>query len=105
MGSKYSDDTSDDLVVLTLDGNETVECAVVGIFEAPNGREYIALLPNDGKDADTGQVYLYRYSETDTEEPEPILENIEEDDEFEIASDAFDEFLDVMEFNDVFTEE
>ena len=37
MGSSYKDDTSDDLVVLTLDGNETVECAVVGIFEASNG--------------------------------------------------------------------
>lgn len=105
MGSSYKDDTSDDLVVLTLDGNETVECAVVGIFEASNGMEYIALLPNDGADADTGEVYLYRYSETEGEEPEPILENILDDDEFEIASDAFDEFLDLMEFNDLFIEE
>ena len=63
------------------------------------------MLPIVGADADTGEVYLYRYCETEGEEPEPILENILDDDEFEIASDAFDEFLDLMEFNDLFIEE
>ena len=92
----------EDIVTLTLDGDETVNCSVIGIFEAANGMEYIALLPNDGADADSGQVYLYRYSETDDEEP--VLENIIDDDEFEIASDAFDEMLDNMEFDELVEE-
>ena len=41
-------------------------------------------------------VYLYRYSET--ADGEPILENIETDEEYEIVSDAFDEMLDEEEF-------
>ena len=43
-------------VTLTLDNDEELECAVLGIFEA-GGREYIALLPmeDDGEDS---QVYL-----------------------------------------------
>ncbi len=92
----------EDIVTLTLDGDETVNCSVIGIFEAANGMEYIALLPNEGEDADNGQVYLYRYSETDDEEP--VLENIIDDDEFELASDAFDEMLDNMEFDELVEE-
>ncbi len=92
----------EDIVTLTLDGDETVNCSVIGIFEAANGMEYIALLPNDGEDADSGEVYLYRYSETEDEEP--VLENIIDDDEFEVASEAFDEMLDSMEFDELVEE-
>ena len=43
-----------------------------------------------------GIVYLYRYIDRGEEEPE--LELIEENEEYEIASDGFDEWLDTMEF-------
>ena len=48
-------------VTLTLDDDSTIECGIVGIFDADN-REYIALLPLDenGKNSD-GEVFLYRY--------------------------------------------
>ena len=48
-------------VTLTLDNDEELECAVLGIFEA-DSRDYIALLPLDenGDDEDS-QVSLYRY--------------------------------------------
>ncbi len=92
----------EDIVTLTLDDDVTVDCSVVGIFEAANGLEYIALLPNEGEDADSGEVYLYRYSETEDEEP--VLENIIDDEEFEMASDAFDEMLDSMEFDELVEE-
>ena len=39
-----------------------------------------------------GEVYLYRYSET--EDGTPVLDNIVDDDEYEIVADAFDEMLD-----------
>ena len=79
-------------VELTLDNDEVVECAILTLFEA-GGKEYIALLPlNEDGETEDGDVYLYRYTEDANGEPE--LENIEDDDEYEIAADAFDEWLD-----------
>lgn len=92
----------EDIITLTLEDDTVVDCEVVGIFEA-NEREYIALLPTEGEDADSGQVYLYRYSETEDEQP--ILENIENEEELEIASDAFDEMLDAMQFDEILDDE
>ncbi|MBA4701194.1 MAG: DUF1292 domain-containing protein [Ruminococcus sp.] len=86
-------------VTLTLDNDEELECAVLTIFET-EGQEYIALLPlNEEGNNDDGQVFLYRYSETEEEEPQ--LENIEDDDEYERVADKFDEWLDSQEFEDL----
>ena len=74
-------------VTLTLDNDEVLECAVLTIYEA-GGRQYIALLPLDENGEEEGDVYIYRYIETDPENPD--LENIEDDEENEIAADAFD---------------
>lgn len=97
-GSDCGIDVSQPTVTLTLDDDTEVVCAVLTIFPAPNGNEYIALLPLDenGENQD-GEVYLYRYSET--EEGQPSLANIEEDEEYQIAADAFDEMLDSMQFD------
>lgn len=89
-------------VTLTLDNDETLECAVVGIFQAGE-RDYIALLPMEGPSAEAGEVYLYRYQET--ADGEPDLENIESDEEYEIVSDAFDELLDSMEYDELVDED
>lgn len=88
-------------VTLTLDDGTDLECVVLTIFEA-GGRDYIALLPTEGEDADTGEVYLYRYEEIDGE---PELANIEDDDEYEIVADAFDELLDEQEFDELVGED
>lgn len=55
-------------VTLTLDDDTEVECVVLTIFNAAE-REYIALLPVEGADSEEGEVYLYRYSETEDGEP------------------------------------
>lgn len=90
-------------VELTLDNDEVVECAILTLFEA-GGKEYIALLPlNEDGETEDGDVYLYRYTEDADGEPE--LENIEDDDEYEIAADAFDEWLDTQEFDESDIEE
>ncbi|MCM1468156.1 MAG: DUF1292 domain-containing protein [Alistipes sp.] len=91
-------DDFDTTVTLTLDNDEELECAVISIFEANNNR-YIALLPLEGKDAENGEVYLYRYNET--ADGQPDLANIETDEEFEIVSDAFDELLDEAEYQEL----
>ena len=86
-------------VTLTLDNDEVVECAVLTIYEV-DGKEYIALLPVDANgENEDGEVFIYRYVET--EEGEPTLENIEDDDEYEAAADAFDEWLDEQEFEEL----
>jgi uncharacterized protein YrzB (UPF0473 family) len=86
-------------VTLTLDNDEVVECAVLTIYPVDD-KEYIALLPLDDEgENEDGDVYIYRYVET--EDGEPTLENIESDDEYEAAADAFDEWLDEQEFEDM----
>ena len=86
-------------VTLTLDDDQELECAVLTIYEVED-QKYIALLPLDEEgNNDEGQVFLYRYSESESGEPQ--LENIEEDEEYERAADKFDEWLDTQEFEDI----
>ena len=89
-------------VTLTLDDDTEVECFVLTIFTAGE-RDYIALLPMEGEDSEEGEVYLYRYSET--EDGTPVLDNIEDDDEYEIVADAFDEMLDDQEYDELVGED
>lgn len=89
-------------VTLTLDDGSTLECVVLTIFDAGE-REYIALLPMEGELADEGEVYLYRYSED--ADGNPSLSNIEDDDEYEIVADAFDELLDAQEYDELVGED
>lgn len=87
-------------VTLTLENDEELECAVLTIFET-DGREYIALLPLDEEgDNDDGQVYLYRFIDN-SEDEEPGLENILDDDEFERVSEAFNEWMEEQDFGDI----
>lgn len=89
-------------VTLTLDNDEVLECAVLTIYSVDD-KEYIALLPLDEEgNNEEGDVFIYRYVET--EDGEPTLENIEDDDEYEAAADAFDEWLDEQEFEDMIEE-
>lgn len=85
-------------VTLTLGNDEVVECAVLTVYTA-NDKEYIALLPlNEEGESEDGDVYLYRYEEVDGE---PTLSNIEDDDEYEVAADTFDEWMDEQEFEEL----
>ena len=90
----------DMFVTLDLEDGSSVECQILTIFEA-DGRDYIALLPLDenGDTNEDGEVFIYRYSED--AEGNPSLENIEDDDEYEVVSDRFDELLDEAEFEDL----
>ena len=69
-----------EIITLTLDDDTELECNVLGTFEVDD-YEYIALVPFDDD-----QVLLYRYEE-DEEGFELI--NIEDDEEFEVVSEAF----------------
>nr|WP_330390820.1 DUF1292 domain-containing protein [Lacrimispora sphenoides] len=89
-------------VTLTLDDGSELECVVLTIFTAGE-RDYIALLPMNGPEEEEGEVYLYRYSEK--EDGQPNLENIEDDDEYEIVAEAFDELLDEAEYDELVGED
>ncbi len=92
----------DDLgtVTLTLEDDSEVECMILAIYPA-GGRDYIALLPMDenGEPEEDSDVLIYRYIDHGEDE-DPEIENIEEDDEYETAADAFDEMLDEQEFEE-----
>ena len=89
-------------VTLTLDDGTELECVVLTIFE-DGEKEYIALLPLDGREAEDGEVYLYRYVEDINGNPD--LENIDSDEEYEIVADAFDELLDSAEYDELVSED
>ena len=89
-------------VTLTLDDGSDLECVVLTIFEAGD-HDYIALLPLDGKEAEEGEVFLYRYKEDADGNPE--LDNIISDEEYEIVADAFDELLDEAEYDEIVGED
>ncbi len=87
-------------VTLTLENDAELECTVLAIFEA-EGTEYIALLPMDENgESEDGQVYLYRFIDNGEDE-EPGLENILDDDEFERASEAFNDWMESQDFGDI----
>ena len=89
-------------VTLTLDDGTELECVVLTIFEAGE-KEYIALFPLDGREAEDGEVYLYRYVEDINGNTD--LENIDSDEEYEIVADAFDELLDSAEYDELVSED
>lgn len=93
-------------VTLDLEDGSSVTCAIVTILTVQQ-QDYIVLLPleEDGENHD-GMVWFYRYSENENDpNEEPVLEYIEDDEEYEIVSDAFDEYLDNVEFDEFIEEE
>lgn len=93
-------------VELNLDDGTTVVCAIITILEV-EGQDYIVLLPLDenGENED-GEVWFYRYSENpDDPNEEPELGFIDSDDEYEAVADAFDEYLDSVEFDEIIENE
>ena len=78
-------------VELELEDGTLVNCAVITILDVAE-KSYIVLLPLD----ESGQ-------NEDGENPdeEPELRYIEDDDEYEMVADAFDEYLDNCEFDEL----
>lgn len=90
---EFLEDGEELRVSITLDDDRVMECVVLCILEVED-KEYIAVMPED---EDAEEVYLYRYSED--AEGQPELSNIETDEEYELAAEAFDEWLDEEEYD------
>ena len=89
---KKNPEMEEDVEIITLefDEGEEVECEIMGVFDF-NGKEYIALIPDDGTD----DVYIYGYKEIGEEELEIV--DIEDDAEFEAVAAEFDKIMDEQE--------
>ena len=87
-----AEELEDDLgtVVLTMDDDTELECSIVCIYPVGD-KQYIALMPiaENGEEIESDEILIYRY-----------VENIEDDDEYDAAADAFDEILDDEEFDE-----
>ena len=79
-----------DIITLEFDEGEEVECEIMGVFDF-NGKEYIALIPDDGTD----DVYIYGYKEVG--EDEFGIVDIDDDAEFEAVAAEFDKIMDEQE--------
>ena len=92
-------------VELELDDGIIIKCAVITIFTVDD-KDYIALLPLDENDENhDGEVWIYGYKEDETDpNAEPELFYIEDDEEYEVVADAFDEYLDNQEFDELVEE-
>lgn len=102
MKREYPEFDDDVTVTLNLDGGEDLECRVLTILSA-GGREYIVLQPIDSDDYDEGECFFYRYTEKDGCEPE--IGNITDDEEYDRVADAFDEYLDTIEYDEIIATE
>ncbi len=100
MGNEYEIDEKM-TVELELEDGSHVNCAVITILTVQE-QDYIVLLPLDEKGENTdGEVWFYRYAEDENDpNKEPELSYIEDDEEYEIVADAFDEYLDNAEFDE-----
>ena len=76
----------ENFITLEYDDGAEMECEILGVFDA-EGKEYIALLPQDGSD----DVYIYGYKEVGDDEFELI--DIVDDAEFKKAVAVFDELM------------
>lgn len=78
-------------ITLTLDDDSEIVCHIITVFPVKD-KEYIALLPMnpDGSNSD-GEVYLYQFSVTD--QGDPMLDNIEDEDEYALAAKAFEYYM------------
>lgn len=77
------EDEDADYLTLEFDDGKQVECMILGVFDC-EGKEYMALVPDDGSD----DVYLYGYKEKNEEEFE--LLDITDDEEFDRVAAEFD---------------
>ncbi len=93
-------------VTMELEDGETVTCAIITILTV-NEKDYIILLPLDEKgENEDGEVWIYGYKEDESDpNAEPELFFIEDEDEYDAVSDAFDEYLDQVEFDELIDEE
>ena len=102
MCRQTNEEEEEGFITLSLDDGKELECEVITILEA-GGQDYIVLYPLDSSyQTSEGEVFIYRYSED--EQGNVDLQNIDSDEEFDLISDVFDEYLDSCEYDEIVEE-
>ena len=94
-----NEEFEEDQIIITLEDGSEVNCDIIASFPVGD-KDYVALLPDrvlDGYEED--EVFLYRYESKGEDDIE--LFQIEDDEEFDMVADAFDELMDEEEFEDM----
>ena len=87
-------------VDLELDDGKTVTCAVIIVLTV-EGTDYVVLLPLDEKGQNNdGNVWFYRFIQKNVD-AEPELGYIDSDEEYENVAEAFNLYLDDVEFGEL----
>ena len=90
-GGCSGDSSRHSTITLTMDDDTEVTCAVLTTYPVGE-KHYIALLPLDENGENTqGEVYLYTFATGPS--GDPLLSNIEDDDEYQAAAEAFDQIV------------
>ena len=77
-----------DFITLTMEDDSELQCATLGTFTAGE-YEYIVLQPVMEAE---GEVLVFRFSED--ADGEPILDEVDSEEEYQIVSHAFEDFVD-----------
>lgn len=94
----FGDEENDVIITLTdEDGNE-VDAAIIAAIEIEElGREFVAALPTKGTDEFAeDEALIIEY--TEDENGDAVFSPVEDDEVFEMATEAFDQFL--SEYNE-----
>ena len=87
-------------VEVELESGEVVNCAIIIVLTV-NTKDYIVLLPLDENGQNTdGNVWFYEFI-LKSEDDEPELGYISDDDEYEAVAEAFNLYLDDVEFDEL----
>ncbi len=93
------DKEMDEEMTVTIETDEgDYLCSIITILTV-DGKDYIALSPQDEDGNPLEEVWFYGYKETPGEEPELIY--IDDDEELEAVMDKYDEFLDDQDFDNM----
>ncbi len=83
-----------EILTLSLDDDSDLDCVVLEKFPLDD-KIYIALQPMDEEDEPS--IHFFQYIEDD-EDIELVV--IEDDDEFEAVIDAYEELIDMLDFDE-----
>lgn len=86
----FGDSDMTAVITLTDENGNDVDTEVIASMEVEElGKEFIAVLPQDTKEGEEAEAMILQYSED--EKGDPVFAPIEDEEEFEIVSEAFNQ--------------
>lgn len=93
----------DDVVSFPLEDGSEVDCPIIAIFPYDEKRYIMLQAPKAFDDVEKGDYLLFGYDED--ENGDPFLVDIESEEEYDAAYDAFEELIDEEAYNELMADE